>query len=170
MEYQIMFYGGLAGAVVSLLISIVVFIKLNIKIVLEDLLGFRFSKLVSRKKNRGGQTEKPITKEIVLRKKAVPGEIEPTVLLEKEAGSTPLAETAILHEEIAATTILTDDAGEIMLLTEEASETTLLTEDEAETTLLTEGVDQPTVLTEEQVAFFKKDIEIIVVHSEKIIS
>ncbi|MFF2448941.1 hypothetical protein ACFVSW_17810 [Neobacillus sp. NPDC058068] len=68
MEYQTIFYGGLAGAFLTLMISIFLFLKLNISEVIEDLTGFSFHKWVKKLKGRARskreQSVKPITREI----------------------------------------------------------------------------------------------------------
>lgn len=73
MQYQIMFYGGLAGAIITLSISIYVYIKLNISQVIEHLTGFSFrktSKKWRRNNNQdGAKSEKRTTNEIKIRKK-----------------------------------------------------------------------------------------------------
>src|SRR5690606_9293274 len=128
MEYQIMFYGGLAGAVITLIISIIVYMKLQISQVIEDITGGRFK----RKKANGRSSyetaeTKRTTSEIKLRKKDDPvatsvadtallvsqeleptsmlqnTDVEPTALLVEEK---PVEETSLLIEE---TTLLDDD-------------------------------------------------------------
>jgi hypothetical protein len=160
MEYQIMFYGGLAGAIISLIVSIIVFIKLNIKEVLEDFLGFRFAKLFSRGNKQRDAAERPITNEIVLRKQDA---VEDTALMGAGTGT---ASTALMTAgaEVASTALLTDETE----LLSEADDTALLSETGIltdETTLLSET----TLLTESQDFYFKKELDIVVVHSQNVI-
>lgn len=149
MEYQVMLYGGVAGAIVSLIITITVYIKLNISEAIEDLTGFRFSKFMKKlasSRSKQEQTEKPITNEIKLRR---------DVGLEVAAASS-----------VEATELLMEEAGETELLINEAEETMLLSAEADETVLL---VEETTVLSEIENRKFIKEVDIVVVHSTKII-
>ncbi|WLR55355.1 hypothetical protein LC048_24350 [Mesobacillus subterraneus] len=216
MAYQIMFYGGLAGAIIALVIAVLTYVKLNIAQVITDLTGWNFpgagrkarKTTVSRKTNT---STKPTTKEIHVRKnvekevaageyvepteKMASGQMEPTALLRNESfkqtallkqdnldptalfapdGHEPtalLAETpvrepvaaavssnrSVFHESPAETTILSD-----------WNETTVLTSDHDETTLLGETTLLDNLGKREEPSF-KKQVDIIVVHSETII-
>ncbi|WHY85477.1 hypothetical protein QNH39_23145 [Neobacillus novalis] len=123
MEYQTIFYGGLAGAILSLMISIILFIKLNISEVIEDLTGFSFHKWVKKLKahsrSKREQSIKPITREIQPRRDvelevAASGEVDATELLAVVADD----ETELLASADAdATELLTasdPDATEIL--------------------------------------------------------
>lgn len=149
MNYQILFYGGLAGAVVALFISILFYIKLNITQVMEDLTGFRFTKVWKRKNHVRGHGEKTITKEIILRKK-----------VEKEA-AVGLESTELLDEAVASTELLNNGGPAALPL----EETTLL----EKTTLLSEGMEETVVLTPTPANRFIKDVDIMVVHTENVI-
>ncbi|MED1468991.1 hypothetical protein [Bacillus salipaludis] len=114
MGYQIMFYGGLAGALITLAISIVLFVKMEIAQVFTDLTGIQFRKKCRRMDEESREKH---TKEIMLKKQyAEIAAAEETELLE-------VAETVLL-QDIEETTLLTE---ETTLLVEE---TTLLVENE----------------------------------------
>lgn len=151
MNYQILFYVGLAGAVITLSISILLFIKLNIAQVIEDLTGFRLTKVWKGKNHASGRSEKALTKEIILRKK-----------VEKEAAA-GLEPTALLEDVAASTELLVNGR----LATELLEETTLLHEEE--TSLLSEGVDKTAVLTPTPAKGYIKDVDIMIVHTENVI-
>jgi len=178
MGYQIMFYVGIAGALLTLIISIIVFIRLNISEVIEDLTGFSLHKWVKKLKAGGRskqeQKMKPITREIQPRRDvdlevAVSGSVEATELLEAEGFSFDSSEaTELLQAESAATLdadateLLTEtdadetgflpeaDEDETELLVEaNEDETQLLTEDDSETELLSSEIDETVLLNEE---------------------
>ncbi len=216
-----MFYVGLAGAVIALVIAVLAYVKLNIAQVITDLTGWNFpgAGRKARKKTASTQTDtitKPTTKEIHVRKnvdkevaageyvepteKMASGQIEPTALLSQES----FKKTAMLKQNgLEPTALLSPDGLEPTALLEETpvreqvaaavssnrsvsqesptqttilsdwSETTVLTADHDETTLLGETAllddfEETTLLTEEE-PHFKKQVDIIVVHSETII-
>ncbi|WP_026572745.1 hypothetical protein [Bacillus sp. UNC438CL73TsuS30] len=114
MGYQIMFYGGLAGALITFAISIVLFVKMEIAQVFTDLTGIQFRK---KRRRMDEESREKHTKEIMLKKQyAELAAAEETELLE-------VAETVVLGD-IEETTLLTE---ETTLLVEE---TTLLVENE----------------------------------------
>ncbi|MBT2694755.1 hypothetical protein [Bacillus sp. ISL-55] len=210
MAYQIMFYGGLAGAVIALVIAILAYVKINIAQVITDLTGWNFpgAGRKARKKTTSIKAEtstKPTTKEIHVRKnvekEVAAGEyVEPT---EKMAGG-QLEQTALLSQEsFRKTDLLKQEGLEPTALLKETSvrkpvaaavssnqgvsyesptettilsdwnETTVLTADHDETTLLGETTllddfEETTLLSEEEPRF-KKQVDIVMVHSETII-
>jgi hypothetical protein len=115
LAYQIMFYGGMAGAAVALVIAILVYVKLNIAQVITDLTGRNFPGAGRKARNKSNENAstgtKPITKEINVRKnvekevaageyvepteKMVSGSVEPTALLNRKG----LEQTALLHQD-----------------------------------------------------------------------
>ncbi|MFB3170825.1 hypothetical protein P5G62_027435 [Neobacillus sp. 179-C4.2 HS] len=146
MEYQIMLYGGMAGTIITLIISIILYIKMGIAQVVEDLTGISLRKRLHKKKKvQDESNEQRLTKEIMLKKQYA-----------GEAAASQ--ETELMSSEIDETAILGD--GDI-------EETSLLTADFDETTLLSEGVEETSLLLEED--FFKKEVDVIVVHSTTII-
>ncbi|ADU31808.1 hypothetical protein [Evansella cellulosilytica] len=151
MAYQIMFYGGLIGATISLLISLTVFFRLKIWRVIQDLTGTRTLK--SRKNRNEGVKEKgktkKITKELKL-KKNEGSDKQVAATLEKQSA---MPETALLQY---------DDVGSTELLEEELDETVLLMEEE--TTLL-EGDEQKSVEAGED--FFVKEKEVMIIHTNR---
>jgi hypothetical protein len=155
MHYQIMFYGGLAGAIITLGISIIVFVKLNISKVIEHLTGYSFRR--ARKKSRKTKyqeqdlAEKRTTNEIKIRKNVV----------EHNLAVKETAATEWMGEEIEPTALMAvEKVEETELLVEE---TTLL--DQADETTLISVVSEE----DENNRFFRKEADIMIVHSEMII-
>ena len=147
MEYQIMLYGGMAGALITLIISIILYIKLGIAQVIEDLTGLSLRKrLHKKKKAQDDSNEKRLTKEIMLKKQYV-----------GEAAASQ--ETELMSSELEETAFLSDGFIE---------ETSLLTADFDETTVLSADVEETSLLLEEE-HFFKKEVDVMVVHSTTII-
>jgi hypothetical protein len=148
MEYQIMLYGGMAGAVITLIISIILYVKVGIAQVIEDLTGMSLRKRrLKRQKAQDESNEKRLTNEIMLKRK-YPGEAAASL------------ETELMSSEIEETALLVDEYSE---------ETALLTADVEETTVLSEeGLEETSVLLEEE-DYFKKEVDVIVVHSSTII-
>lgn len=107
MGYQMMFYGSLAGALIALTVSIVLFVKMEIAQVFTDLTGIQFRKKRRQTDEESGDKQ---TKEIMLKKQyAESAAAEETEQLE-------VAETVFLGT-IEETTLLVE-------------ETTLLVENE----------------------------------------
>jgi hypothetical protein len=198
LAYQIMFYGGMAGAAITLVIAILAYVKLNIAQVITDLTGWNFPGAGRKaRKTTSKQTDtstKPTTKEIHVRKnvekevaageyvepteKMVSGSVESTGLLhhesfeqtallaagyEQRAGGTA---TALLSASGRSDTTLLVDSPETTILSD-WEETTILSVDPDETTLL-DDMDETTLLTKEE-SRFKKQVDIMIVHSETII-
>jgi hypothetical protein len=147
MEYQIMLYGGMAGTIITLIISIILYVKMGIAQVVEDLTGISLRKRLHKKKKVLDESnEKRLTKEIMLKKQYA-----------GEAAASQ--ETELMSSEIEETALL---AGGYI------EETSLLTADLDETTVLSEGVEEILLLLEEE-DFFKKEVDVIVVHSTTVI-
>jgi hypothetical protein len=147
MEYQIMLYGGMAGALITLIISIILYVKMGIAQVVEDLTGISLRKrLHNRKKAQDESKEKRLTKEIMLKRQYA-----------GEAAASQ--ETELMSSEFEETALLGDGCIE---------ETSLLTANLDETTVLTEDVEETSLLIEEE-DYFKKEVDVIVVHSTTII-
>lgn len=141
-----MLYGGMAGTIITLIISIILYTKMGIAQVVEDLTGISLRKRLHKKKKvQDESNEQRLTKEIMLKKQYA-----------GEAAASQ--ETELMSSEIDETAILGD--GDI-------EETSLLTADFDETTLLSEGAEETSLLLEED--FFKKEVDVIVVHSTSII-
>ena len=187
MEYQIMFYGGLAGALITLIISIIVFMKLKISQVLTDITGYGSRKKARAATSHSRRTDtetKKTTSEIKLRKKDVPAavEVEDTAIMSQELEPTAIltndqkykAQTELLVEKETAaymeeeTSILGTDEEETMLLSDE-DETTLLQEED-ETTILTEGDGETSLLhvTNEK-SDFEIEVDVMIVHTNQVI-
>lgn len=135
-----MFYTGLAGAVITLIVAIILYFKMKIAETFEDLTGLKLYKTKKRKEKAAAKEEANIrlTKEIMAKKQF-------SSAREQEAAS--LEETKLMQHDIEETALMDE---ETTLLTDE----TALLGDVEETTLLT-SEDEP----------FKKELDIIVVHS-----
>jgi hypothetical protein len=144
MTYQIMFYGGLAAALLTLIITVYVYVKMNIRRVISDLTGIKWKRPFEKKSSsQAKEEEKRTTNEIRLKKQDLEGD-EITELMEEE-----VAATALLDES---------DVEETTLLSSEG-------EQEDETTLLGESMDETTLLTDEPAFYFRKEIDVVVTHS-----
>jgi hypothetical protein len=148
MEYQIMLYGGMAGTIITLVISIILYIKMGIAQVVEDLTGISLRKRLHKKKKVQDESknEQRLTKEIMLKKQYA-----------GEAAASQ--ETELMSSEVEETALLGDRYIE---------ETSLLTADFEETTVLSADIEETSLLVEEE-DFFKKEVDVIVVHSTTII-
>jgi hypothetical protein len=147
MEYQIMLYGGMAGTIITLIISIILYIKMGIAQVVEDLTGISLRKRLHKKKKvQDESNEQRLTKEIMLKKQYA-----------GEAAASQ--ETELMSSEVEETALLGDGYIE---------ETSLLTADLEETTVLSADIEETSLLVEEE-DFFKKEVDVIVVHSTTII-
>lgn len=173
-----MFYGGLAGAVVTLIISVIVYMKLQISQVFADITGNRFKR---KKKNDRisleAQETKRTTSEIKLRKKEVPvaasAEIKDTALMSQELKTsasikeTDMDPTALLVEgnSMEETSLLSEETS----LLQDDDETTLLVEDD-ETSILLEGDGETSILTEaEEESDFQIEVDVMIIHTNKVI-
>lgn len=108
MKYQIMFYGGLIGTVISLTLAIFIFFKYEIPQVLSDLTGFRFSK--RRKRNalshysQGNREIYQTSSEIQIRKeRRHAGELS-----KSRASMNPTDTTVLLQNDVPEETVLLD--------------------------------------------------------------
>lgn len=154
MTYQIMFYGGLAAALLTLILSIYVYVKMNIRRVIYDLTGIKWQRPFGKKSSSHAEEEKRTTNEIRLKKQDME-ENEITELMEGE-----VAATALLDESDIEGTALLDESH--------IEETVLLSagnEQEDETSLLGESMDETTLLNDEPVFYFRKELDVVVTHS-----
>ncbi|WP_186580093.1 hypothetical protein [Aquibacillus kalidii] len=154
MGYQIMFYGGLAGAIVTLPFMIVLFIKLGIWQAIQDLTGFRTARPNSKrkakeKKKETRAKERRTTSEIRLRKKHVDAE---------EANS--FEATELLQDVMEPTELLQGNQVEETMMLSDSDETGLL----GETTILSEETEEewvnPDFIMEEDIMIVHSAIEI----------
>lgn len=172
-----MFYGGMAGAAITLVIAILAYVKLNIAQVITDLTGRNFPG-AGRKARKTTRTQtdtstKPTTKEIHVRKnvekevaageyvepteKMASSQIEPTVFMSQES----FKQTDFLKQEgLEPTALLTQDGHEPTALLAETpqreavaagvstcSGNTTLLADAPTETTILSGWDETTVLT-----------------------
>lgn len=171
-----MFYGGLAGAVITLIISIIVYMKLQISQVFADITGNRFmKKKTNNRVSLEAQETKRTTSEIKLRKKEDPvaASVEDTALM-----SQGLEPTSLFEESSQAPTELLVESNmveETSLLSEETAllqdndETTLLLGGD-ETSILLEGDGETAILTEkEEEADFQIEVDVMIVHTNNVI-
>ncbi|EKN71489.1 hypothetical protein BABA_01270 [Neobacillus bataviensis LMG 21833] len=179
MNFQIMFYGGIAGAILSLILSIIVFIKFNISEAFEDLTGFSIhkwvKKLQQRRRSRQEQFNKPITREIQPRRDVeleavVTGGADATELLAEAAAveTSDAASTELLTEAAASTELLAEAAiDETELLASDAAATELLSVESDETELLNEEAEETTILSEPVLtSYFIKERDVVIVHTD----
>ncbi|WML41265.1 hypothetical protein RCG19_06305 [Neobacillus sp. OS1-2] len=165
MNFQLMFYGGIAGAILSLILSIIVFIKMNISEAFEDLTGFSIHKWAKkwkqRRRSRQEQFNKPITREIQPRR-----DVELEVAVTGSDGDS----TELLIEAAAPTELLTEAeaaADETELLATDAAATELLFVGSDETEWLTEEAEETTVLAESgSISHFRKERDVVIVHTD----
>lgn len=142
-----MLYGGMTGALITLVISIILYVKMGIAQVVEDLTGISLRKgLHKKKKAQEDSNEKVLTKGIRLKKQYA-----------REAAASQ--ETELMSSGVEETALLGDGYIE---------ETSLLTADFDETTVLSADVEETSLLIEEK-EIFKKEVDVIVVHSTTII-
>ncbi|KKK38857.1 hypothetical protein WQ57_05760 [Mesobacillus campisalis] len=152
MDYHILFYGGMAGALVALILAVFLYIKLNIPQVMKDLTGISLpgaARIASRQKFAEAEQTGRITNEIKLRKDVDVSAAERTLTMENQQkhtsthnlgqGSAAMTRPSAVQPAaaLAATSLLTPgekkEAGDTVLLehaggmeSNEAEETTLL--------------------------------------------
>ena len=143
MEYQIMLYGGMAGAVITLIISIILYVKMGIAQVVEDLTGISLRKRLHKKRKAEDELKE--------KKHDKRNHVKKAVCPEAAAGQV----TELMNSAIEETALLGDGYSE---------ETTLLTADLDETALLLADMEETSLLLEEE-NYFKKEVDVIVVHS-----
>jgi hypothetical protein len=128
-----MFYGGMAGAAITLVIAILAYVKFNIAQVITDLTGWNFPGAGRKaRKTNSKQTDtstKPTTKEIHVRKnvekEVAAGEyVEPT----EKMASSQIEQTALMSQESFKQTDLLKQEG--------LEPTALLNQEEYEPTAL----------------------------------
>lgn len=121
MGYQVMFYGGLILAIVSFTLTVLVFIKYQIKQVLADLFGVKFTKAKQQQpyQYQADLTEsgKRTTSDIIVKKDQVIG-----------SASDSTEETELLSEVQMAADSLQSTGEEETVLLSSVDETTLLEE------------------------------------------
>lgn len=164
-----MFYGGMAGAAITLVIAILAYVKLNIAQVITDLTGWNFPG-AGRKARKTTRTQtdtstKPTTKEIHVRKnvekevaageyvepteKMASSQIEPTALMSQES----FKQTALLKQEgLEPTALLTQDGYEPTALLAETPQREAvaagISAGQGNTTLLADAPTETTILSD----------------------
>jgi hypothetical protein len=164
-----MFYGGLAGAAIMLVIAILAYVKLNIAQVITDLTGWNFPGAARKaRKTTSTQTDtitKPTTKEIHVRKnvekevaageyvepteKMASSQIEQTALMSQES----FKQTALLkHDGLEPTALLTQDGYEPTALLAETPQREAVaagvSAGPGNTTLLADAPTETTILSD----------------------
>jgi hypothetical protein len=167
MAYQIMFYGGMAGTLISLGVAVMVFTKMDIFLVIEDLTGFRLRKNKDKPKgaNFSFTEQSPKAKTFTNRLFKAKREQAGAISAKEVAAAEVLVDGG---SNLGATTILSSYEDQTTLLSSHEDETTLLASDGDETTLLAPDEDATTLLAEDEGAF-KIQLNVMVVHSETII-
>lgn len=138
MEYQIMFYGGMAGAALALVLSVFLYIKLNIPQVVKDLTGFTLpgaSRIANRLQHAQAEQTGRITNEIKLRKHV---EVESAAGPSRHAQGSG-APTALLSPNGSGTKILTGNPTETTMLMGKQNKKAVSSRAGVETTLLSEA-------------------------------
>lgn len=176
MKYQIMFYGGIVGTIIMLVITIIVFIKYDIIQVINDLLGVRSRKERYIKKETNKNTtdivKKSTTRDIKLKKIAEEIKLKESGIIdgieskETESIASYHEETEFINDDVEETEVIesiytkeeiSTDENETMLL--ENEDETMLLENEDETTILTEFIEN------KDNENFIKEVDIMVVNS-----
>lgn len=166
MKYQIMFYGGILGTIIMLVITIIVFIKHHIIQVIKDLLGVRSRKeKYTQKTNYKNTTDrikksttrdikfKKLTEEVKLKESGI---IDDIVSKETESIDSCNEETEFINDIVEET----EDIESIYTkegISADGNETMLL-ENEDETTILTEFIEN------KDNENFIKEVDIVVVN------
>jgi hypothetical protein len=91
MDYHILFYGGMAGALVALILAVYLYIKLNIPQVVKDLTGISLpgaARIASARKFAEAEQTGRITNEIKLRKDVDVSRAERTLTMENQQKNT----------------------------------------------------------------------------------
>lgn len=169
MKYQIMFYGGLVITIITLILAVISFFKLNAAEALCDLVGINLKKKktpkikISKKEYKFNKKDK-LSKST--NSEAYKGldnneQIEPKVIVDYEKTKLNEESTSLLNDE--GTTLLDDE--NTTLLDDEG--TTLLDSDE--TTIISDEFDETTLLEDDN-GFsdsFIKEIDIVLINSNK---
>lgn len=168
MKYEIMFYGGLVITLITLILAIISFLKLNVAEALCDLVGINFkakriskSNKSNKEKRKYSNLSRRIKPDITVRKEKK-NNIEGKDI-EENKNIKPRYDYNNLDEE--STTLQNDE--DTTLLDEE--NTTLL--DGEETTIISEDAEE-TMLIEEDNGFSEKfinEVDIVLVNSDEII-
>ena len=192
MKYEIMFYGGLVITIITLILAIISFLKLNVAEALCDLVGINFkakriskSNKSNKEKRKYSNLSRRIKPDITVRKEKK-NNIESKDIEENknikprydynnlDEESTTLLndeDTTLLNEE---NTTLLDEENTTML---EDDNTTLLDEefttllDGEETTIISDDLEE-TMLIEDDNGFsdeFIKEVDIVLLNSDEII-
>lgn len=151
MKYQIMFYSGIVGSVIMLILTIVIFIKGEIAQAISDLTGINFNLNINSKQR---QVKRENTGRIKAKEIA-----QSTELINEITDKLTLEKTNLLDN--GDTDII--NTGDTELISEVAEETSLLREDEDETTILEEGLDET---PKHNKIDFIKELDIIVVNCD----
>lgn len=167
MKYQIMFYGGIVGTIIMLVITIIVFIKYDIIQVVNDLLGVRSRKERYIKKETNKNTtdivKKSTTRDIKLKKIAEEIKLKESGIIdgieskETESIASYHEETEFINDDVEETEVIESIYTKEEISTDENE--TMLLENEDETTILTEFIEN------KDNENFIKEVDIMVVNS-----
>lgn len=167
MKYQIMFYGGIVGTIIMLVITIIVFIKYDIIQVVNDLLGVRSRKERYIKKETNKNTtdivKKSTTRDIKLKKIAEEIKLKESGIIddieskETESIASYHEETEFINDGVEETEVIESIYTKEEISTDENE--TMLLENEDETTILTEFIEN------KDNENFIKEVDIMVVNS-----
>lgn len=181
MKYEIMFYGGLVITLITLILAIISFLKLNVAEALCDLVGINFkAKRISKsnkEKRKYSNLSRRIKPDITVRKEKK-NNIDNNAIVDNknikpryDYNNLDEESTTLLNEE---NTTLLDEENTTML---EDENTTLLDEeftillDGEETTIISDDLEE-TMLIEDDNGFsdeFIKEVDIVLLNSDEII-
>lgn len=189
MKYEIMFYGGLVITLITLILAIISFLKLNVAEALCDLVGINFkAKRISKsnkEKRKYSNLSRRIKPDITVRKEKK-NNIDNNAIVDNknikpryDYNNLDEESTTLLNEE--NTTLLNDENttlldGENTTMLEDEN-TTLLDEeftillDGEETTIISDDLEE-TMLIEDDNGFsdeFIKEVDIVLLNSDEII-
>ena len=176
MKYEIMFYGGLVITIITLILAIISFLKLNVAEALCDLVGINFkakriskSNKSNKEKRKYSNLSRRIKPDITVRKEKKNNIDNKAIVDNKnikpryDYNNLDEESTTLLNEE---NTTLLDEENTTML---EDDNTTLL--DEEETTIISDDLEE-TMLIEDDNGFsdeFIKEVDIVLLNSDEII-
>ncbi|WP_291628751.1 hypothetical protein [Clostridium sp.] len=181
MKYEIMFYGGLVITLITLILAIISFLKLNVAEALCDLVGINFkAKRISKsnkEKRKNSNLSRRIKPDITVRKEKK-NNIDNNAIVDNknikpryDYNNLDEESTTLLNEE--NTTLLEDESTTML----EDENTTLLDEefttllDGEETTIISDDLEE-TMLIEDDNGFsdeFIKEVDIVLLNSDEII-
>ena len=159
MKYEIMFYGGLVITIITLILAIISFLKLNVAEALCDLVGINFKAKRISKSNKSNKEKRKYSN--------LSRRIKPDITVRKEKKKNIESKDIEENKNIKPRYDYNNLDEDTTLLDEE--NTTLL--DGEETTIISEDAEE-TMLIEDDNGFSEKfinEVDIVLVNSDEII-